>query len=57
MVIRGFVSNNSELIGYGLDLWLVYLIWVAIVLMLFPLCKRFSVYKLEHTDQWWLSYL
>ncbi len=41
---------------FGYPLWAVYLLWAAIVIALFPLCKRYSEYKATHT-QWWLSYL
>ena len=40
--------------GYGLGI--VYLVWIAVVLALYPLCKWFSDYKQRHKD-WWLSYL
>ncbi|HEX5025964.1 MAG TPA: heparan-alpha-glucosaminide N-acetyltransferase domain-containing protein [Agriterribacter sp.] len=57
MILKGFVSNSPGLVGYGVDLWMVYLIWIAIVLLLYPLCKKFSVYKLNHKEKWWVSYL
>jgi uncharacterized membrane protein len=40
--------------GYGLTI--VYLIWLAVVVFLYPLCKWFADYKRDH-KQWWLSYL
>jgi uncharacterized membrane protein len=40
--------------GYGLGT--VYLVWLAIVLFLYPLCKWFANYKLNHRT-WWVSYL
>jgi uncharacterized membrane protein len=40
--------------GYGLPG--IYLIWVGIVVALYPLCKWFADYKLKHQD-WWLGYL
>jgi len=42
--------------GEGYSLELVYLIWIGIVLLLYPLCKWFANYKQKHKD-WWLSYL
>jgi len=41
---------------FGFHLPLVYLIWMAIVLMLFPLCRKYDLYKRTH-KHWWLSYL
>ena len=43
--------------GYGVDLWAVYLLWIAVVIMLYPLCSRFSDYKLGNKEKKWLSYL
>jgi uncharacterized membrane protein len=40
--------------GYGL-LW-VYLIWIAVVVLLYPLCRWFARVKQERRDVW-LSYL
>ena len=56
MILDGWITTSKELVGYGLDLWLVYLIWIAIIFMLYPLCKKFSVYKTTHKEKWWLSY-
>ncbi|MFT3822477.1 MAG: heparan-alpha-glucosaminide N-acetyltransferase domain-containing protein [Chitinophagaceae bacterium] len=41
---------------FGFPLCVVYLVWVAVVLLLYPLCKRFDLYKRTH-KKWWLSYL
>ena len=41
---------------FGFSLGVVYLIWIAVVAALYPLCKRYSIYKSTH-DHWWLSYL
>lgn len=42
--------------GYGYDLWVVYLVWVAVVVMLYPLCRWFADLRQRRRD-WWLSYL
>ncbi len=41
---------------FGYPLWVVYLIWMGIVLCLYPLCRKYGRYKRTHR-QWWLSYL
>jgi uncharacterized membrane protein len=41
---------------YGFDLWVVYLVWVTVILLLYPLCKKYNRYKSTH-HQWWLSYM
>jgi uncharacterized membrane protein len=43
--------------GEGYSLFIVYVIWICIVLSLYPLCKWFSDYKQRHREKWWLSYL
>ena len=40
----------------GLPLWLVYLIWIAVVVSMYQPCKWYGKYKAEH-DHWWLKYL
>lgn len=42
--------------GKGVSIGVVYLIWIFVVVSLYPLCKWFSDYKRTH-NQWWLSYL
>ena len=42
--------------GYGLGLPGVYVLWLAVVVALIPLCRWFSGVK-QRRDDWWLSYL
>ena len=58
IVLNNGVNTVAALKGYGFDLIIVYLVWVAIVLMLYPLCKWFDRYKRKYQSvHWWLSYL
>ncbi len=41
---------------FGFDLWVVYAVWIATVLVLYPLCKWYGRYKATH-KHWWLSYV
>lgn len=41
--------------GYGLGM--VYLVWVVVVIALYPVCKWYDTYKQTHKEKWWLSYL
>jgi uncharacterized membrane protein len=41
---------------FGFQLIWVYIIWMLVLLILYPLCKRYYRYKNTHA-QWWLSYL
>ena len=42
--------------GFGWDLWVVYVVWLALVAALYPVCLWFSRVK-ERNRSWWLSYL
>jgi uncharacterized membrane protein len=39
----------------GVSLGMVYLIWIAVVVSLYPVCKRYDRLKSSH-KYWWLSY-
>lgn len=41
--------------GYGLGM--VYLVWIGVVVALYPFCRWYNAYKSQHRDKWWLSYL
>jgi uncharacterized membrane protein len=41
---------------FGYDLWVAYVVWVVIVIALYPVCRWFARVKAERRD-WWLSYL
>ena len=67
-VIAFFISGygTKDIVGqtpflfrplqFGYDLWVVYIIWAAVILALYPLCRWYNKYKSTHT-QWWLSYV
>jgi uncharacterized membrane protein len=57
MIIERFVTMQKGLQGYGFSLGVVYLIWIAIVAMLYPTCRWYNTYKANNRDKWWLSYL
>ena len=42
--------------NYGYDLIVVYLVWIAVTLSLYPVCRWYMKYKATHTYPW-LSYL
>ncbi|HET6851313.1 MAG TPA: heparan-alpha-glucosaminide N-acetyltransferase domain-containing protein [Pyrinomonadaceae bacterium] len=48
--------TNGPPQGTGFNLGIVYLSWIAGVLLLYPLCKWFADVKQRRRD-WWLSYL
>ena len=57
MILKDWVTEVPELRGYGFKLWVVYLVWIGVIAMLYPLCKKFDLYKQNHKEKWWLSYL
>lgn len=42
--------------GYGLGLAGIYTVWLAVVILLYPLCSWFAAIKRRRTEWWW-SYL
>ncbi len=57
-----FIANMNAkdspwLTGYGFSLGATYLVWLLVVLLLYPLCKWYDKYKSGHKEKWWLSYL
>jgi len=57
MILTKEVFQNAMLINYGYPLYVVYIIWIAIVLLLYIPSKKYMVYKANNKDKWWLSYL
>ena len=42
--------------NYGISLWATYAVWIAVVAIMYPLCRWFAGLKEQRRD-WWLSYL
>ncbi|MDE3234683.1 MAG: DUF1624 domain-containing protein [Bacteroidota bacterium] len=41
---------------WGYPLWVVYLLWIIVIAILYPICKRYDRYK-SSNKKWWLSYM
>ena len=41
---------------FGYDLWVVYAVWIAVIAILYPVCRWYAGLKRRRHD-WWLSYL
>jgi uncharacterized membrane protein len=54
--LYGDPPPNSTPSDWGYDLWLVYVIWVGVVLFLYPFCGWFAEVK-RRSRAAWLSYL
>ena len=52
---RGTFINFVQA-GEGVQLRYVYLIWLSIVIALYPICKWYDNYKTNHKEKKWLSY-
>jgi uncharacterized membrane protein len=57
MIVSFWVNFDPQLRGYGFDLWLTYVIWILLVIALYPLCKWYDKYKSTHRHNKFLSYL
>ena len=57
MIIDMASLTTTKMADYGYAIWVVYLVWIAIVTLLYPFCKKYMNYKLQHKEKWWLSYL
>ncbi len=57
MILQDWVTESPKLKGYGFPLWVVYAVWVVVIVLLYPLCKKFDAYKQANKNKWWLSYL
>ncbi len=42
--------------NFGYPLWTVYVVWIVVLLVLYPVCRWFARLKQRRHD-WWLSYL
>ena len=49
-ILKGWISSLPYLKGYGVNLTIVYIIWIIVVVFSLPLCKRFYSYKLNHNN-------
>ena len=57
LILTSQTFMEQSLVGYGYSLTLVYGIWVGVVIAIYPLCKKYMMYKAANPHKWWLSYL
>jgi len=48
---------NQTTADFGFDLWVVYLVWVLVVVGMYPLCKWYRVYKKAHPEKRLFAYI
>ena len=65
MLLQGFKWNELDfgLFGMGrpkaesgVEIGTVYLIWISVVVLLYPVCKWYGNYKATHKEMKWLKY-
>lgn len=57
MILDNTTFFTDKMASYGYSMLVVYLVWIALILALFPICKKYMEYKVNHKEKWWLSYL
>jgi len=59
MILIGPNRPSSPLLvgKFGFSLGEVYLIWIAIVILLYPLCIYWNSFKTRNKLKWWVSYV
>jgi len=58
MILSVRINASPALKGYGFNLVIVYMVWVVLLTILYPLCKRFDRFKRANLAKYkWLSYL
>ena len=48
---------SGALRNFGLSLGAMYVVWIMVVALLYPLCKWYQTYREKYPAKWWLSYL
>jgi hypothetical protein len=56
-ILSAQALQSGTLMRFGLDLSKVYLVWMIVIAMLYPLCSWYQTYKANNRTRWWLSYL
>jgi uncharacterized membrane protein len=58
IVLNTPINDTPALKEYGFNLATVYLAWIVLIILLYPVCKVFDRYKKTHQPQKrWLSYI
>ncbi|PLZ98433.1 hypothetical protein CEN50_11300 [Fischerella thermalis CCMEE 5268] len=55
-IIQPYIISRLMPPDYGYDLPKIYILWLIILVILYPICNWFADYKAKH-QSWWLNYL
>jgi len=56
-IITAQAFMRGSLADFGMELYVVYLVWVAILVGMYPLCKWYRTYKKAHPEKRLLAYI
>ncbi len=56
-ILSANALRSGSLSSFGLSLGAVYVVWIIVVLLLYPICRRYQTYRQNHPSKTWLSYL
>ncbi len=59
MIFTGAPAKGNPLLNgsYGFNLWGVYIVWIIVVILLYPLCVYWNSFKIRNKKKWWVSYV
>lgn len=58
MILSDSIFRTPALKGYGFNLLVTYLVWIGLIVLLYPLCKWYDQYKRTNlSSKRWLSYV
>lgn len=57
LVLPDWILELPTMKGYGFSLGVVYIVWIVVIAITYPLCKWYDNYKTRNPEKWWLSYL
>lgn len=55
--ISEFIKTKSVPMNLGVGLFGAYVGWIVVILLLYPICRRFDEFKSRRSDLWMLRYL
>lgn len=56
-ILSAAALRSGSLSNFGLSLSGVYLVWMLVIALLYPICRWYQKQKVKHPSKWWLSYL